>query len=68
MVAREEGVPGLRRRDHSTGDRLKAELQTGDCHCRAKKKPVVTWEMTTGLRGGEGRNFISRELWGDSID
>jgi hypothetical protein len=45
------------------GNRLKAELQTG-----AKKKPVVTWEMTTGLRGGEGRNFISRELWGDSID
>src|SRR5436190_17386910 len=28
-----------------------------------KKKPVIAWETITGLRGGEGRNYISRELW-----
>lgn len=27
-------------------------------------KPVIAWETITGIRGGEGRNFISRELWG----
>jgi hypothetical protein len=24
-----------------------------------KKKPVIAWETTTGLRGGEGRNYIN---------
>jgi len=28
-----------------------------------KKKPVIAWETITGLRGGEGRNYINRELW-----
>lgn len=30
---------------------------------KSKKKPVIAWETTTGLRGGEGRNYINRELW-----
>jgi len=31
---------------------------------KKKNKPVVAWETTTGFRGGEGRNFIIRRLWG----
>ena len=25
---------------------------------------MIAWETITGFRGGEGRNYISRELWG----
>jgi len=26
-------------------------------------KPMTAWESIIGFRGGEGRNFISRESW-----
>ena len=34
-----------------------------DAPGNAKMKPVIAWETITGFRGGEGRNYVSRELW-----
>ena len=55
-------IPHVPQHDSAvTRFRHSAHLEVGKSE---KKKPVIAWETTTGFRGGEGRNYINRELWG----